>query len=66
MTLLAHDDFSTSELSIEQLDAIAAGVGLLGPGPIISPPPPHWAIPHTPSPIWATSSASLVISHELF
>jgi hypothetical protein len=61
MTLPANDDFSASELSIEQLDAIAAGVGLLGPGPIISPPPPHWAIPHLPSQVWAGASAKPIL-----
>jgi hypothetical protein len=62
----ANDDFSNRELSIEQLEAIAAGVSLLGPGPIISPPPPHWVFLHAPSPIWAEGSASLTISHKLF
>jgi hypothetical protein len=53
MALATNNDFANRELSVEELDRIAAGVGLRGPGPIISPPSPHWAIPpHGPSPIW--------------
>ena len=41
-----HDDLTDRELSIEALDAIAAGRGFLLPGPHL-PPHLHW--PPTPS-----------------
>jgi hypothetical protein len=67
MPLLANDDFPNRDLSIDELEAIAAGVGLRGPGPIISPLPPH--LPHwppAPSQIWARGSVGLVTSFKLF
>jgi len=48
-----NDDFANRELSIDELETVAAGVGLHGPGPIIPPLPPHFVWPHPhPSPIW--------------
>jgi len=61
MTLPANDK-GYRELSIEALDAIAAGRGFPLPEPHL---PPHFP-PPAPSPIWAGGSVGLVVSFKLF
>jgi hypothetical protein len=58
-----HDDLTDRELSIEALDAIAAGRGFPLPEPHL-PPHLHW--PPAPSPIWSGGSVGLVVSFKLF
>jgi hypothetical protein len=62
MTLPTNDDFAKRELSIGELEAIAAGRGFPLPEPHL---PPHFP-PLAPSPIWAGSSIGLVASFKLF
>lgn len=63
MALSTNDDFSNRELSIEALDAIAAGRGFPLPEPHL-PPHLHW--PTALSPIWSGGSVSLVVPFKLF
>jgi hypothetical protein len=56
-----HDDPTDRELSIEALDAIAAGRGFPLPEPHL-PPHLHWS----PAPIWAGASVGLAVSFKLF
>lgn len=61
MTLATNDDFSNRELSIGELEAIAAGRGFPLPGPHL---PPHFP-PPAPTPIWS-GALSLVTNFKLF
>jgi hypothetical protein len=58
-----HDDPTDRELSIEALDAIAAGRGFPLPEPHL-PPHLHWS--PAPAPIWAGASVGLAVSFKLF
>lgn len=63
MTHPTNDDLANRELTIGEIEAIAAGRGFPLPEPHL-PPHLHW--PPAPSPIWAGGSVGSVISFKLF
>ena len=58
---LSTNHADNRELSIRELEAIAAGRGFPLPEPHL---PPHF--PRAPFPIWAGGSVGLVVSCKLF
>ena len=62
MRRLAGADPATREISAEELESIAGGMGI----PIREHLPPHLHWTPAPSPIWAGSSLNVVVPFKLF
>ena len=59
--LATQDDSANRRLSIQELDAIAAGMGFPRLPPHL---PPHF--PHAPSPLWSGVVYPVVTGYRLF